>query len=153
LEDKYVKMIKFIPYELTLGLRSKILRNGDALAACVFPTDQVEGAFHLAFYVDNSEIATIASFFPKNYKDKKELGYQLRGMATDTPYLGRGFGKQLIEFAVEYITKTKATYIWCNARTVAVKFYEKLGFETISEEFEIAGVGPHYEMILNLKKI
>jgi len=146
-------MVKFIPYELTLGLRSKILRNGAPLVDCIFPTDQVEGAFHLAFYVDNNEIATIASFFPKNYKDKKELGYQLRGMATDTPYLGKGFGKQLVEFAVEYITKTKATYIWCNARTAAVKFYEKLGFEIISEEFEIAGVGPHYEMILNLKKI
>lgn len=146
-------MIKFIPSELTLGLRSKILRNGVPLSQCIFPTDQAEGAFHLAFYVDDNEIATIASFYPKNYGDRKDLGYQLRGMATDTPYLGKGLGKQLVEFAVEYINKTKATYIWCNARTTAVKFYEKLGFETVSEEFEIAGVGPHYEMILNLKKI
>ncbi|WP_316765172.1 GNAT family N-acetyltransferase [Pedobacter frigiditerrae] len=142
-------MIKFIPTELTLGLRSKILRNGMPLEECVFPTDNVEGAFHLAFYVGD-EIATIASFFPKNYKDKAELGYQLRGMATDTPFLGKGYGKQLVQFAVEYIKKTNAQYIWCNARTSAVKFYEKLGFDLVSEEFEIAGVGPHYEMILNL---
>ncbi|RZK57701.1 MAG: GNAT family N-acetyltransferase [Pedobacter sp.] len=126
-------MIKFIPTE----------------EECVFPTDKVGGAFHLAFYVDD-EIATIASFFPKNYKDRAELGYQLRGMATDTPFLGKGYGKQLVEFAVAYIKKTNAQYIWCNARTSAVKFYEKLGFELVSEEFEIAGVGPHYEMILNL---
>lgn len=142
-------MIKFIPFELTLGLRSKILRNGLPLTECIFPTDQVEGAFHLAFYIDH-EIATVASFFPKNYKDHKELGYQLRGMATDTPFVGKGCGKQLIEFAVEYIKKTNAKYIWCNARSTAVEFYKKLDFQVSSDEFEIAGVGPHYEMILKL---
>ena len=142
-------MVKFIPVELTLGLRSKILRNGMPLTECIFPTDKVEGVFHLAYYVDD-EIATIASFFPNNYKNKAQLGYQLRGMATDLPYLSRGFGKQLIQFAVEYIKNTNAQYIWCNARTSAIKFYQNLGFELISEEFEIAGVGPHYEMILKL---
>lgn len=142
-------MVKFIPVDLTLDLRSRILRNGKPLLECTFPTDQVEGIFHLAFYVDE-EIATIASFFPNSYKDNKELGYQLRGMATDLQYLGKGYGKQLIEFAVEYIKNTNAQYIWCNARSSAIKFYQKLGFETVSEEFEIAGVGPHYEMILKL---
>lgn len=142
-------MIKFIPVELTLDLRSRVLRNGQPLAECIFPTDQVEGIFHLAFYVDE-EIATIASFFPNSYKDSRELGYQLRGMATDQQYLGRGYGKQLVEFAVDYIKNTNAQYIWCNARTSAIKFYQKLGFELVSEEFEIAGVGPHYEMILKL---
>jgi predicted GNAT family N-acyltransferase len=142
-------MVKFIPFELTLGLRSKILRNGLPLEECVFPTDQVEGAFHLATYVDG-EIASIASFFPKNYKDNKEMGYQLRGMATDTGFEGKGYGKQLIDFAVIYIKNTNAQYIWCNARAAAVPFYQKLGFKVISEEFEVAGIGPHYEMILNL---
>lgn len=142
-------MVKFIPFELTLPLRSKILRNGMPPANCVFPTDQLEGAFHLAFYAED-EIATIASFFPQNYKDRKEIGYQLRGMATDTHFLGMGYGKELVNFAIAYIKNTNAQYIWCNARAAAVKFYEKLGFEVVSQEFEIAGIGPHYEMILNL---
>lgn len=142
-------MIKFIPLELTLGLRSKILRNGMPLAECKFVTDDTEGIFHLAVYNDQ-EIASVASFFPNRYKDSEDLGYQLRGMATDTPFTGKGFGKQLIEFAVQYIKNTKATYIWCNARSTAVEFYKKIGFEIVSEEFEIAGVGPHYEMILKI---
>lgn len=142
-------MVKFIPFELTLALRSKILRNNIAPEECIFPTDQVEGAFHLAYYL-NDEIATIASFFPQNHKARTELGYQLRGMATDTPFAGKGYGRDLVAFAVEYIKNTNAQYIWCNARTGAVKFYEKLGFQVVSEEFLIAGVGPHYEMILNL---
>lgn len=142
-------MIKFIPQELTLGLRSKILRNGIPLGECKFPTDNTEGIFHLAAYNDQ-EIASVASFFPNRYKDNEELGYQLRGMATDTPFAGKGFGKQLIQFAVQYIKTTKATYIWCNARSTAIEFYKKMGFEIVSVEFEIAGVGPHYEMILKI---
>jgi predicted GNAT family N-acyltransferase len=142
-------MVKFIPFELTLALRSKILRNGLPLKDCVFPTDQVAGSFHLAYYVAD-EIATIASFFPKNYADSIDMGYQLRGMATDNNFGGKGYGSKLIEFAIDYIKQSDAQYIWCNARTSAVKFYQKLGFELVSEEFEITGVGPHYEMILNL---
>ncbi len=142
-------MVKFIPVELTLDLRSRILRDGKSLTECVFPTDQVKGIFHLGFYVEK-KIATVASFFPNNYKDYVQPGYQLRGMATDHPFLGKGYGKQLIEFAVNYIRNTNAAYIWCNARSSAVEFYQKLGFELVSEEFEIAGVGPHYEMILKL---
>ncbi|MDQ7947346.1 MAG: GNAT family N-acetyltransferase [Pedobacter sp.] len=142
-------MVKFIPYELTLGLRSKILRNNLPLEDCVFPTDQVEGAFHLAFYAGD-EIATIASFFPKNYEGRKNLGYQLRGMATDTCFNGKGYGTEIVKFAIDYIKNTQAQYLWCNARTSAVAFYHKLGFDKVSDEFEIAGVGPHYEMILEL---
>ncbi|RZK10679.1 MAG: GNAT family N-acetyltransferase [Flavobacterium sp.] len=56
----------------------------------------------------------------------------------------------LIKYAIDYLKEAKADYIWCNARTSAIDFYKKQGFETISEEFEISGVGPHYIMILNL---
>jgi len=38
------------------------------------------------------------------------------------------------------------TMLWFNARTVAVPFYEKHGFATRGDEFEIPGVGPHYVM-------
>lgn len=142
-------MVKFIPYELTLGLRSKILRDGLPLNECVFPTDQVEGAFHLAVYVAE-EIACVASFFPSKYKTSDEEAYQLRGMATDIEFSGKGYGRELVIFAINYIKNTNAVLIWCNARKSAVPFYQKLGFESRSEEFEIAGIGPHYEMILNL---
>jgi predicted GNAT family N-acyltransferase len=36
--------------------------------------------------------------------------------------------------------------IWCNARLSAVRFYEKLGFETRGDEFDIPDVGPHVVM-------
>lgn len=141
-------MVKFVPLELTLGLRSKILRNGKPLEECIFPTDQTEGVFHLAYY-ENDEITTVATFYPQNLPEKQGFGYQLRGMATDTSFNGKGFGTALLKFAIVYIKETTASYLWCNARSSAVKFYEKLGFELISDEFQIEGVGPHYKMILN----
>ena len=145
-------MVKFIPLELTLGLRSKVLRNDIPLEECTFDTDQIEGVFHLGYSIEH-EITTVATFFPNNTIDEDKLGYQLRGMATDPLFAGKGFGKQLINFAVDYIKTTNADYIWCNARSSAIKFYEKLGFEIISDEFEISEVGPHYKMILKLNKI
>lgn len=143
-------MIKFVPLEIVLPLRSKMLRGGADIATCVLPTDNTEGIFHLAYYVSKTEIATVGTFYPQNIEGREAFGYQLRGMATDTPFFGKGYGAELIKYAVDYIKAAKAEYIWCNARTSAINFYKKQGFEIVSEEFEIPGVGPHYIMILNL---
>ena len=143
-------MIKFVPLEVVLPLRSKMLRNGADINECVFPTDEITGVFHLAYYADENEIATVATFFPQDRSDRDGTGYQLRGMATDEAYFGKRYGAALVKYAVDYIKTAKADYIWCNARSTATAFYQKQGFEIVSEEFEIPGVGPHYIMILNL---
>ncbi|RZK42888.1 MAG: GNAT family N-acetyltransferase [Pedobacter sp.] len=143
-------MVRFISSDRTLELRSKILRKGRPLNDCIFPTDQLEGAFHLGCF-NESNLVSIGSFFPKKYNEYPEDAYQLRGMATDTEFTGMGYAAKIIEFAVSQLNATDASYLWCNARTSAVGFYTKMGFEVISEEFEIEGVGPHYEMILKIK--
>ncbi|WP_199120659.1 GNAT family N-acetyltransferase [Pedobacter sp. ASV28] len=145
-------MVKFIPLELTLQLRSKVLRGGAPPEVCIFPTDQQEGVFHLAYYVVD-EIATIATFFPQQMEGRTQEGYQLRGMATDEAFLGKGYGSVLLKYGIAYIQNTNAKYIWCNARSSAVGFYQKLGFVIASDEFEIQGVGPHYKMTLNFENI
>ncbi len=142
-------MVKFISLELTLPLRSKILRNNLPLEHCVFPTDNTAGIIHVGYY-QQDEILTVASFFPKNLQKYSGFGFQLRGMATNTLFVNKGFGKQLVIFAIDHLKKQNVSYLWCNARATAVVFYQKLGFEIVSEKFEIEGVGPHYTMILNL---
>lgn len=146
------QIVKFISSELTLGLRSQILRNNLPLNECVFPTDNLEGAFHLGLYEQNT-LLTIASFFPNNLDGNEGKGYQLRGMATDIHYAGKGNGKQLLTFAIEHLQHINIQYLWCNARTSAVPFYKNMGFEFLTDEFDIAGVGPHYKMIFNFNKI
>ena len=139
-------MIRFISSKETLDLRSKVLRNNLPTGACVFPTDDVEGAFHLGCLV-NETLVSVASFFPNRYKEESANGYQLRGMATLKEEAGKGYGAKIIDFAQIHLMGTDAHYLWCNARSSAVEFYKKMGFKLVSEEFEIEGVGPHYEML------
>ena len=67
-------MTKFINPGDVLAIRNDVLRDGKlTLDECRFPTDTVEGAFHLGYYADG-ELATVASFFPKNYGDLCRFG-------------------------------------------------------------------------------
>ncbi|WP_432713103.1 GNAT family N-acetyltransferase [Pedobacter sp.] len=141
-------MVKYILPEETLNLRSRVLRNGQPLAQCIFPTD--EQGFHLGV-VDNDQIVCIASFYPNDYPEKGKGGYKLRGMATAPEFAGKGFGNLLIKFAINELIAANASYIWCNARSSAIGFYTKLGFELVTEEFELPGIGMHFNMIYNLK--
>ena len=144
-------MIKRITAEQTIPLRSKVLRQGLPLESCVFPADSLPGTFHLGYFKEE-QLICIATFMPEDYKDKGTGGIRLRGMGTDPVFAGQGFGAELIKFAINELTSDQASYIWCNARSSAVGFYSKLGFELISEEFDIPGVGPHFDMYYPLNK-
>jgi GNAT superfamily N-acetyltransferase len=152
-------MVKFISGRATLPLRSAVLRNHLPEAQCVFPTDEVPGAFHLGYFLED-ELVCVASFLPNDHPGQlistSNLeggeGYQLRGMATDKRHTGKGFGAALVNFAKDHLKNLQASYLWCNARQVAVGFYSKLGFAIVSEEFNIPGIGPHYEMLVRLNK-
>jgi len=145
-------MIKFIKSVDLLPVRNVVLREGRLTSEeCRFPTDEIDGAFHLGYF-DGDKLATVVSLHPQNYGEIKGIGYQLRGMATLAQYQGKGFGKLIVDHAVHLLKQKNADYIWCNARKVASKFYSDCGFEIISEEFEINGIGPHYVMCHMLKR-
>ena len=144
-------MIRFIPVEDLLAIRNEVLRGGRlTLDECRFPGDKEEGSFHLGYF-DRDKLVCIASFHPKQYGVFKGKAYQLRGMATLDDYRGKGFGNQLINFAIVYLRGQKANYIWCNARKKAVRFYQNVGFEIISDEFEVRDIGPHYVLYLKIQ--
>lgn len=144
-------MIRFVEVEELLHIRNEVLREGRlSLEECRFPTDKLSGAFHLAWY-ENDIPVCIASFHPQGYGEFTGIGFQLRGMATIESYRGKGIGNQLVNFAIVYLRGQKANYMWCNARKNAVKFYLNLGFEIISKEFEVPGIGPHYVMYVKIQ--
>jgi GNAT superfamily N-acetyltransferase len=144
-------MIRFIPVEDLLAIRNEVLRGGElTLDECRFPGDEAEGSFHLGHF-DQDKLVSIATFHPQNYGDFKGKAYQLRGMATLENYRGKGFGNQLINFATVYLRGQKANYIWCNARKKALRFYQDVGFEIISNEFEVPVIGPHYVLYLKIQ--
>lgn len=144
-------MIRFIQVEDTLAIRNEILRGGKlTLDQCRFPGDEVETTFHLGYF-DNENLVCIATFHQQNHERFDGKGYQLRGMATLEEYRGRGIGNQLVNFAIVYLRGQKANYIWCNARKTALKFYIDLGFEVISDEFEVPVIGPHRVLYLKIQ--
>jgi len=144
-------MIKFIEVEDLLPIRNEVLREGRlTLDECRFLSDKIEGAFHLGYYVGD-ELACIASFHPQTYGEYAGKAYQLRGMATTEKYRSKGLGNQLVNFAIVYLRGQKVNYVWCNARKKAAAFYKNLGFETISPEFEVPNIGPHYVMYVKIQ--
>ena len=53
----------------------------------------------------------------------------------------------LVNLMLEDLKTNTTKLVWCNARTTACGFYEKLGFEKSGPEFEIPGIGKHFIMI------
>ena len=142
-------MIRFIQAEETLPLRNKVLRGHLTLEQCRLPTDEL--GFHLGYFLEG-ELVCVATFFEEDYPELGNGGYRLRGMATAPDQAGKGYGAAVIKFAIDELKKQGAAYIWCNARSAALGFYLKLNFEILSEEFEISGIGAHFNMSLQLNR-
>jgi|SRR5690554_1080475 len=129
----------------TYPLRSLVLRNADVSKPCPFEGDSEKTTHHFGCRIGD-EIVSIVSFFAiknENFGDKTMV--QLRGMATHPDYAKKGFGTDLIEFSLVFF-QTKVQLIWCNAREIAIPFYEKLGFIPTGEKFEIPNLGIHILM-------
>ena len=65
-------------------------------------------------------------------------------MATEPSEQGKGYGKMVLNDVIAYLSKeTESEILWCNARTTAFGFYEKMGFNIVGDEFDIPNLGPH----------
>ncbi|EQC47758.1 acetyltransferase, GNAT family [Bacteriovorax sp. BSW11_IV] len=134
----------------TYPIRHQVLRPGRPIETCYFDGDTDEQTFHLGAFVD-SKLVSIASFFyRRNTKFEEENQYHLRGMATLPDSTGRGYSSELLKVAFPVIKQNFCNLVWCNARVSAQGFYEKVGFETHGEVFDVPDIGPH---ILMFKKL
>jgi len=61
---------------------------------------------------------------------------QFRKMAVLPNDQGKGFGLQLLQYLVDYCKSQGIKNLWCNARTSAIGFYKKIGFEIVGEPYE-----------------
>jgi len=144
-------IVKFVPPAEVLPLRSLVLRNGMPEQLCRFHEDEWAETFHLGVIDTRDEQPkSILTAFPKKWPSLEGEGYQLRGMATHPDFQGMGLGAKLVRFLIAYLKEQGADYIWCNARMVAFPFYQKIGFQFLSDEFEIPEVGLHRAMYLLL---
>ncbi len=136
-----------IDVERILPIRQKVLRAGMPGLSPRFAGDDDPGTVHIAALIDE-EVVGCVTFLKSTIEDRP--AWQMRGMAVDTARQGRGIGRHLLDQARAILAAADPRRLWwCNARTSAVPFYRALGWETVSEEFEIPSVGPHYRMIYN----
>ena len=74
-----------------------------------------------------------------------------RHVVQEPGHQSRGFGGLLLDIAEEAIVKDSGVKLfWCNARAGAIRFYERHGWNTDSEQFDIPTVGPHRKMVKRL---
>jgi len=141
--------LKFIDYgtkeyKQMVDLRTQILRKplgltfteahlekdkNDILLGC-FDEDEIEGCCLLT----ETEPGTV----------------RLRQMAVLDGLQGKGIGRALMNFAESVARDAGYKKITMHARVTAVGFYEKLGYQICSDEFEEVTV-PHYIMEKKLR--
>lgn len=134
----------------TRSLRSRILRPNYPLEFNVYPGDDAKDTYHVGAFLEG-ELVGVASIFrePPPFQEDKDA-WRLRGMAVDENARHRGIGKALVSNCIGYVTQKGGDFIWCNARTGSMPFYQALGFQAIGKEFNVAESGPHYVMWLTV---
>jgi GNAT superfamily N-acetyltransferase len=135
----------------TLAVRMPVLRPGFPPESAIFDGDDAPATLHFGACA-GSELIGVVSIYRVPFPDQpnEAVTWQLRGMAVMPEWQGRGVGEALLSACVDAARHANGRKMWCNARRLAVRFYEKHRWEVLGDEFEIPTVGPHFRMWLRI---
>lgn len=143
--------IREIPAAAVYSVRQPVLRPERPLSECVFEGDTSEKTVHLGLFMDENLIGVASFMQNSNPLFKAADQYQLRGMAVLSEFKRQGFGASLlIEGEKKLKNLVNNPFLWFNARDYAIGFYEKFGYRTIGEKFDVPGVCQHISMFKQL---
>jgi ribosomal protein S18 acetylase RimI-like enzyme len=144
--------IETITAEQTRPLRHLVLWPHIAeLNRCITDTDFDPGALHLGAFTNRQLLGVCSLFATASPKLPHSRQYRLRAMATHPRVRGMGLGRLLVLEAIRRAGEFEADVLWCDAREVAIGFYQKLGFERIDDWYEVPHIGPHQFMYHELR--
>ena len=132
-----------------LGLRHRVLRAGLPAEAARFEGDDEPRTIHLAAVEGGGAVVGCLSLLRRPWVADGGEGpaWQLRGMAVDPSRQRSGVGGALLAAAEGAAAASGGpTLMWCNARKIALGFYETHGWRVASDEFDIPTAGPHRRM-------
>lgn len=142
-----------ISAEDTRDLRHRVLwPHLKSMEECTIDIDHRADAIHIGAFDGDRIISVLSLFETSTPKLKFEKQYRLRVMGTDPEYAGKGAGKLIVEKAVEVIQEKGYDLIWCDARKVAVGFYDRLGFEIVGDWYEVPEIGLHKTMYFKIEQ-
>jgi N-acetylglutamate synthase-like GNAT family acetyltransferase len=127
--------------ESILDLRYKVLRepwNQPASTA----TDSLEDS-SINAYISNEAGKAIAC--GRLQENENKIG-QIRFMAVDGTYQGKGLGKMIVEHLEKRAKDLGLNSVELQARSNAVKFYESCGYKIKEKTFLLWGIIQHYLM-------
>jgi len=130
-----------------------MLRPHGTLADCIFKGDDDELTFHLGAFIEG-KLVSVASFYFENkpeFETDHKHQYRLRGMATLPDNQGQGLSSALLKTAFPLIKGNQCSLLWCNARESAEGFYQKVGFRSHGDIFDIPLIGPHRLMSIEIR--
>ena len=139
-------LIKEISSQETFIVRHPVLRKGKPIETCAFEGDDLETTHHFGLFNALDLTGIISLFLKTNPIFAENLQAQIRGMAVLESHQKKGLGETLVKHCEEYCIANHFDLIWFNARTAAVGFYKKMGYEIKGKSFEIPDVGEHYLM-------
>lgn len=143
--------IKDIPASRVYPVRQEVLRPGKPPEQCIFAGDDHDSTFHLGLFENDSLVGVVSYMNTANAIFDDLHQYQLRGMAVLESHKGKGYGAALLLEGEKKLRKQEIPWLlWFNARDYAVGFYEKYGYQTIGEKFDIPGVCEHIVMFKRL---
>ncbi len=100
-------------------------------------------AVHIVMYDDEKPIANCRIIF---VDDKIKIGR----VAVLSQCRGKGYGEMIMKEALNYLIKEGKENVYISSQLYIKSFYEKLGFEVISEVYMEANI-EHIAMVCNLK--
>jgi GNAT superfamily N-acetyltransferase len=129
-----------------VDLRHRVLRAGLPRDAAVFPGDELPTSLHFGAFDAANNAVGCGTFHRSQWENAP--AWQLRGMATDDRFRGRGVGAVVLQLGEEMARRDADSIrqLWCNARIAAVPFYRRAGWSVVSEAFEIPTAGVHFRM-------
>lgn len=133
--------IRPIQPEQAIDLRHRVLRPHLPVEKSRYPDDDHPETRCFGL-IEGNVLRAICSFHPEPHP-QLGLPLRLRGMAVEPELQGRGYGRLLLQESLAQLRPLGLPGIWCNARTSALNFYQKLGFAFWGDEFEIPEIGPH----------
>lgn len=116
-----------IQAEDTWPIRQFVLWPDQPISHCMLEDDAIGS--HFGGYIDD-RLVCVASLFPDG-----EGVARLRKFATLPDYQNLGLGTQMLQHIIAELPRLNTTTLWCHARTAAMPFYQRFGFEPAGEAF------------------
>ncbi|MES2746243.1 MAG: GNAT family N-acetyltransferase [Bdellovibrionota bacterium] len=126
-------------YDAEVKLRHEILRQPLGLKFSPDDLAAEAGYLHFGAFADPDMVGTM------QLVKLDEQVLKMRQVAVSALVQGQGVGRLLVDFAEHFAKSYGFQTIVLHARDTAIPFYDKLGYETISEIFEEVGI-PHRKM-------